>query len=316
MQSACKLQISPHLDIARDQSAYARHRRFWNRMQKTWYCPIQGSIPSLFHELFKFRIHSDANPKEEVAVEKHWSSRHVHVTLHTFARAHCQVWGHDVSDFSIHSSIVKCCWMRDMNWLSGDFISYRFGMRPFDFAGLADAYPKALEGSVAVLTPYKAQLGLLRSVVGSTLSKRSLKHIEFATVDGFQVYHIPVQMHHRIPVHLLHQLKGQIITLGSLQIRSNATCLCRKDRAKFWSYLQEEKFETVCQSCGITTCYQNRSIRHIQMGQHATHYSKTCMPPCQLGPDTLNMTGRNLGVSLCKKRKIRSQPLRLYEDQS
>lgn len=55
-------------------------------------------------------------------------------------------------------------------------------------AGLAEEYPKALDGSVAVLTPYKAQLGLLRSVVASTLSKRSLKHIEFATVDGFQVH--------------------------------------------------------------------------------------------------------------------------------
>ena len=53
--------------------------------------------------------------------------------------------------------------------------------------GLESAFPKAFEGSVAVLTPYKAQLGLLRSMASQCLRKRSLAHIDFATVDGFQV---------------------------------------------------------------------------------------------------------------------------------
>lgn len=53
--------------------------------------------------------------------------------------------------------------------------------------GLERAFSKAFEGSIAVLTPYKAQLGLLRSMAGQRLRKSSLAHIDFATVDGFQV---------------------------------------------------------------------------------------------------------------------------------
>ena len=49
-----------------------------------------------------------------------------------------------------------------------------------------------MEGSVAVLTPYKAQLGLLKSMAASKLAKRCLGHIEFATVDGFQVSLCPL----------------------------------------------------------------------------------------------------------------------------
>ena len=41
--------------------------------------------------------------------------------------------------------------------------------------------------SVAVLTPYKAQLALLRSSFARQHSKSALANVEFATVDGFQV---------------------------------------------------------------------------------------------------------------------------------
>lgn len=41
--------------------------------------------------------------------------------------------------------------------------------------------------SVAILTPYKAQLGLLRSTFAAQHSKAALANVEFATVDGFQV---------------------------------------------------------------------------------------------------------------------------------
>lgn len=54
-------------------------------------------------------------------------------------------------------------------------------------AGLAGKFPKTLEGTVAVLTPYKSQLSLLRSRATSALDKDTLAHIQFATVDGFQV---------------------------------------------------------------------------------------------------------------------------------
>jgi len=41
--------------------------------------------------------------------------------------------------------------------------------------------------SVAILTPYKAQLALLRSTFAGQHSKAALANVEFATVDGFQV---------------------------------------------------------------------------------------------------------------------------------
>ena len=41
--------------------------------------------------------------------------------------------------------------------------------------------------SVAVLTPYKAQLALLKSAFAAHHSKSALANVEFATVDGFQV---------------------------------------------------------------------------------------------------------------------------------
>lgn len=41
--------------------------------------------------------------------------------------------------------------------------------------------------SVAVLTPYKAQLALLKSAFAAQHSKAALAGVEFATVDGFQV---------------------------------------------------------------------------------------------------------------------------------
>ena len=41
--------------------------------------------------------------------------------------------------------------------------------------------------SVAILTPYKAQLTLLRSTFAAQHSKAALANVEFATVDGFQV---------------------------------------------------------------------------------------------------------------------------------
>lgn len=41
--------------------------------------------------------------------------------------------------------------------------------------------------SVAVLTPYKAQLMLLKSVFAGQHSKSALANVDFATVDGFQV---------------------------------------------------------------------------------------------------------------------------------
>lgn len=43
--------------------------------------------------------------------------------------------------------------------------------------------------SVAVLTPYKAQLALLKSAFAAHHSKSTLANVEFATVDGFQVTH-------------------------------------------------------------------------------------------------------------------------------
>ena len=41
--------------------------------------------------------------------------------------------------------------------------------------------------SVAVLTPYRAQLALLKSTFAGQHLKTALAHVEFATVDGFQV---------------------------------------------------------------------------------------------------------------------------------
>lgn len=41
--------------------------------------------------------------------------------------------------------------------------------------------------SVAILTPYKAQLTLLRSTFAAQHSKAALANVEYATVDGFQV---------------------------------------------------------------------------------------------------------------------------------
>jgi len=41
--------------------------------------------------------------------------------------------------------------------------------------------------SVAILTPYKAQLALLRSTFAAQHSKAALANVEFATVDSFQV---------------------------------------------------------------------------------------------------------------------------------
>ena len=41
--------------------------------------------------------------------------------------------------------------------------------------------------SVAVLTPYKAQLVLLKSAFAGQHSKSALANVDFATVDGFQV---------------------------------------------------------------------------------------------------------------------------------
>ena len=41
---------------------------------------------------------------------------------------------------------------------------------------------------MAVLTPYRAQLALLRSRIGAALPRKSLQLVEFATVDGFQVW--------------------------------------------------------------------------------------------------------------------------------
>lgn len=70
-------------------------------------------------------------------------------------------------------------------WLASIFKTYHKLCVPS--AGLAESYPKALGGSVAVLTPYKAQLGLLKTMATSRLPKASLAHIDFATIDGFQV---------------------------------------------------------------------------------------------------------------------------------
>ena len=41
--------------------------------------------------------------------------------------------------------------------------------------------------SVAILTPYKAQLALLRSTFARHHATIALANVEFATVDGFQV---------------------------------------------------------------------------------------------------------------------------------
>lgn len=54
-------------------------------------------------------------------------------------------------------------------------------------AGLAEKFPTALEGSVAVVTPYKGQVALLKSKAKATLDKEALAHIQFVTVDGYQV---------------------------------------------------------------------------------------------------------------------------------
>lgn len=53
--------------------------------------------------------------------------------------------------------------------------------------GLAEEFPDAFKRSVAVLTPYRAQLGLLNARVAAALDPSNHKLIEFATVDGFQV---------------------------------------------------------------------------------------------------------------------------------
>lgn len=40
---------------------------------------------------------------------------------------------------------------------------------------------------MAVLTPYKAQVGVLRSAFMSRCGEEALSSVDFATVDGFQV---------------------------------------------------------------------------------------------------------------------------------
>ncbi|KAA6418527.1 MAG: hypothetical protein FRX49_11473 [Trebouxia sp. A1-2] len=53
------------------------------------------------------------------------------------------------------------------------------------FGGLMREYGHEI-ASVAILTPYKAQLALLRSTFAAQHSKAALANVEFATVDGFQ----------------------------------------------------------------------------------------------------------------------------------
>ncbi|KAL0045065.1 hypothetical protein WJX82_006977 [Trebouxia sp. C0006] len=53
------------------------------------------------------------------------------------------------------------------------------------FGGLMREYGHEVS-SVAILTPYKAQLALLRSTFAAQHSKAALANVEFATVDGFQ----------------------------------------------------------------------------------------------------------------------------------
>ena len=55
-------------------------------------------------------------------------------------------------------------------------------------AGLHKHYPGAVH-SVAVLTPYKAQIRKLRSTFAASVSPALLATVDFATVDGFQVKH-------------------------------------------------------------------------------------------------------------------------------
>lgn len=52
-------------------------------------------------------------------------------------------------------------------------------------AGLVTAYRGEL-GDVAVLTPYQAQLALLRRTFRARGGSRAVEGVEFATVDGFQ----------------------------------------------------------------------------------------------------------------------------------
>lgn len=60
-----------------------------------------------------------------------------------------------------------------------------------DCAGTAGAgllkHHVAEVGTVAVLTPYKAQVGVLRSAFMSRCGEEALSSVDFATVDGFQV---------------------------------------------------------------------------------------------------------------------------------
>ena len=53
-------------------------------------------------------------------------------------------------------------------------------------AGLLE-YNAEEVGTVAVLTPYKAQVGVLRSTFFSRCSEEALDRVYFATIDGFQV---------------------------------------------------------------------------------------------------------------------------------
>lgn len=62
------------------------------------------------------------------------------------------------------------------NWLQVIFLN----------AGLMREFGHEV-ASVAVLTPYKAQLALLKSTFAGQHLKTALANVEFATVDGFQV---------------------------------------------------------------------------------------------------------------------------------
>ena len=57
-------------------------------------------------------------------------------------------------------------------------------------AGLQKNYPSTAR-SVAVLTPYKAQVRKLRSAFAKSVAPAQLAAVEFATVDGFQVSYCP-----------------------------------------------------------------------------------------------------------------------------
>ena len=53
-------------------------------------------------------------------------------------------------------------------------------------AGLLQRYGDSV-GSVAVLSPYKAQVGALRALFQARHGAHNLTSVTFATIDGFQV---------------------------------------------------------------------------------------------------------------------------------